>query len=179
MSSRTLIKHRTRSIPMPLLKRARREAKKGTFRGGSRDLADQAYIRRCTHVWRAAGVKILFTRDEGHHACGWWKNPDFDRCVHLSLSFFDPHTGEVAPQDHKQAASICRAFFGSDRARLWVEPPYSEHGLRYDVWHYRLMCDAGWQPITPRGEVYTREHTPKGWLSWSEAQAMHREAAGS
>jgi hypothetical protein len=32
----------------------------------------------------------------------------------------------------------------------------------------RLFCDAGWQPIKPRGEVYSRHLTEKGWRTFSE-----------
>jgi hypothetical protein len=31
-----------------------------------------------------------------------------------------------------------------------------------------VFCDERWQPILPRGEVYSREFTEKGWKSFSE-----------
>ena len=39
------------------------------------------------------------------------------------------------------------------------------------VYHYRLFCDEGWQPLKPRGEVYTRDFIEKGWKSFSELHA--------
>jgi hypothetical protein len=34
-----------------------------------------------------------------------------------------------------------------------------------------LFCDAQWQPILPRKEVYTREFTEAGWRSASQVLA--------
>ena len=121
---------------------------------------------------------LLFTRDGGHHTGGWWKNPDYERCYHLSMSFRDFETMEPADHQHKLAEKIARAFYGDNDARkLWIEAPYSEHGRRVGVYHYRLFCDEGWQPIVPRGEVYSRELTEAGWKSWSDlhggARAQH------
>ena len=42
---------------------------------------------------------------------------------------------------------------------------------RAEVYHYRLFCDEGWQPIMPRGEVYSTQFTELGWKSFSE---LHR-----
>ena len=51
-------------------------------------------------------------------------------------------------------------LFYRDAARLvWCEPPTFREGKTLGVWHYRLFCDPNWQPILPRGEVYTREFT--------------------
>lgn len=54
---------------------------------------------------------------------------------------------------------------------LWCEPPYSEEGKKAGVYHYRLFCDENWQPIFPRGEVYSTQFTEMGWKSFSE---LHR-----
>jgi len=63
------------------------------------------------------------------------------------------------------------AKFCDDRRLLWIEPPYSPEGRRSDVHHYRLFCDEHWQPIKPRGEVYSTDFTEKGWKSFSELHA--------
>jgi hypothetical protein len=36
------------------------------------------------------------------------------------------------------------------------------------VRHWRVFCDIIWQAIMPRGEVYSRELTERGWQSWSD-----------
>lgn len=127
----------------------------------------------CTGDHLATGTRLIFTFDEGMHSSGWWKNPDYERCRHLSVSFRDPITGESAPKDCKITDLWLEAFYGDDRRYIWSEPPFSSDGKRRDVWHYRVFCDPAWQPILPRGEVYSREFTEQGWLSFSELQTEH------
>lgn len=128
----------------------------------------RAYLERCTEVHYRSGTRLIFTRDAGHHSLGWWKNPDYERCLHLSLSFFDPETGEPAPYDGRRAEKWAQLFFGRNLRLVWVEPPYSDEGKTRGVHHFRLFCDPSWAPIKPRGEVYTRELTERGWRSFSE-----------
>lgn len=114
----------------------------------------------------------IFTLDIGHHTSGWWKNPDYETCWHLSISFQDFESGDTGPQDHKTSKKILKAFFESHTRLLWCEPPYSKKGKVCDVWHYRLFVDTQTLiPFLPRGEVYTREFTEAGWKSYSEIQA--------
>ena len=63
---------------------------------------------------------------------------------------------------------IARAFWPRDATMAWIEKPYTPEGRRIDVWHYRLFCDAAWEPILPRGEVYSRDLTGAGWRSFSD-----------
>lgn len=146
----------------------------GAYSGLIRTPDDEAYFRRCRAVDHHEGVALIFTRDTGHHMSGWWKNPDYERCFHLSVSFFDPETYQAAPFRHDAARAWARMFFRHDTRWVWVEPPYSPEGRARGVHHYRLFCDAGWQPIKPRGEVYTKEFTEAGWRSFSE---IHGERA--
>jgi len=111
---------------------------------------------------------LLYTRDVGHHSSGWWKNPDYENCYHLSLSFFDSVTGKPAPFRRGEAEVWVRLFFGDDRRLLWCEPPSSALGRDRQVHHYRLFCDPAWKPVKPRGEVYSRTLTEAGWKSFSE-----------
>jgi hypothetical protein len=110
---------------------------------------------------------VIYSRDTGHHSSGWWKNPDYERCYHLSLSFEGGH-------NRKTAERWCKALFGDNVSKLWIEPPFSPAGLAREVWHYRLFCDAAWQPLVPRGEVYSKDWTPADWKSWSD---IHGEPA--
>jgi len=129
---------------------------------------EDMYKGACSHFHRHTGTRILFTRDSGYHSCGWWKNPDYERCYHLSLSFRDPLTLNSRPYDKKLAAQWTRAFFGYDEVLTWCEPPFSPEGKAVGVHHYRLFCDPAWKPIKPRGEVYNTEFTEKGFKSFSE-----------
>ena len=148
----------------------RRRAHYGLFTGGN-DLANQAYLARCRKIHY--GTVLIFTRDSGHHACGWWKNPDYERCWHLSMSAAPQAiwTKDTPDLDRKVEHSWIEAFFGTHLHLLWAEPPYSPEGKKQNVWHWRLFTDERWEPILPRGEVYSKELTEAGWKTFSEAQA--------
>jgi hypothetical protein len=145
----------------------KRIANYGTWLGKGPD----RYFRRCAALHQPTGTVMVFSRDEGHHTSGWWKNPDYERCLHLSLSFTDPTSGQIAPRDKKLTQEWLRHFFGAQALKLWCEPPYSAMGKARETWHYRLFCTPAWTPIVPRGEVYSRELTEAGWLSYSDHQA--------
>ena len=140
-------------------------------------------------------TRIMFTRDTGHHTSGWLKNPDYERCWHLSLSKAGPLPeydaeksviatagGLVGPDlkplsglpvqtpelDRELEAAWLEAFFGEDKRYVWRESAKSEAGRKKAVWHYRIFADERWAPIVPRGEVYSTQFTELGWQSWSE-----------
>lgn len=129
-----------------------------------------AYYNACRKVHTLRGVSSVMTRDVGYHSSGWWKNPDYERCMHLSLSFFDPSTMLPMRHDHAMAAKIVKAMFFPHAKFVWTEPPYSTTGRMHDVYHYRLFCNEHWQAIKPRGEVYSKELTDAGWKSFSDVQ---------
>lgn len=135
----------------------RRTAATGTYDG----VGMGSYFESCQWWWERYGCTMVFTRDVGHHTSGWWKNPDYERCFHLSVSF-------PGGKNKKALEKLLAGLFGTNRKLLWVEPPYSVLGIRAQVWHYRLFCDEHWQPIKPRGEVYSTRFTEKGWKSFSE-----------
>jgi len=153
-----------------LIRRMKDAANTGTYSGQVGLPAEKRYFNRCKHYCQNTAALLVFTRDVGMHSCGWWKNPDYDRCWHLSISFQVAERGQIhlLPQDKKTAQRWCEAIFRDDCRWLWIEPPFSEAGHAMDVWHYRLFCDPGWQPIKPRGEVYSRDWTPADWKSWSD-----------
>jgi hypothetical protein len=149
-----------------LMARATRQVFRGTD-----TRVDRLVIDTSTAYHTPSGTKLIFSRDVGHHSSGWFKNPDFERCFHLSLSFYDPMTGISAPKNQTLTDEWIILFFGDHRRWIWCEPPAFSEGRTNDVWHYRLFADEHWQPIRPRGEVYSRELTSTGWLSYSELQA--------
>jgi len=116
---------------------------------------------QCRWLLERYPATIVFTRDTGYHTGGWWKNPDYERCWHLSISF-------RSGNEKKALKEILSNLFGSYEKFLWVESPYSEQGKSMQVWHYRLFCNENWEPIQPRGEVYNTDFTERGWKSFSE-----------
>jgi hypothetical protein len=136
-------------------------------------------MRRCSHEWRLTpfeSVWIIYSRDVGHHESGWWKNPGYERCLHLSVSFLTWISRTPLPYIPKVAERIGRAFWGDDVRKSWIEGPYTPQGRTCDVHHFRLFCDPAWSPIQPRGEVYSRENTPSDWRSFSEIYGYKPEA---
>lgn len=149
---------------------AKMRAQRGLF-DGMQTPANMRLIAYCRHRLRIDMERValvLFTRDIGHNSSGWWKNPDYERCWHLSISFIALKDGERLSFDKSEAEKIARAFFADDVRLTWLEPPYSPHGKISDVWHYRLFADPSWAPFKPRGEVYSRDWTPAGWRSFSD-----------
>lgn len=152
------------------IKRMVAQSKTGTWDG----IDITPYWRSCAHYWPKYEASIFFTRDVGHHSGGWWKNPDFERCYHFSLSFVDKF-GNSKPHNSKQAEKLVKMFYGYNHKLVWCEPPYSQVGLNLEVWHYRLFCDEAWRAIKPRGEVYSKVNTPPEWKSFSEIQDLNRK----
>ena len=122
---------------------------------------DDSYLASCRWWLERLECIVIFTRDEGYHTSGWWKNPDYERCYHLSVSF----PGGMKP---KYVEHILKGLFGDHRRWTWCEGPFSDDGKRLGVYHYRLFCNPAWEPLKPRGEVYSRELTEAGWKSYSE-----------
>ena len=46
-----------------------------------------AIVDACSAQYEQPGLytSLIYTMDEGMHSIGWWKNPDYARCYHLSL----------------------------------------------------------------------------------------------
>lgn len=154
----------------PLVAFARLRAQR-RFYDGTNLPANMALMQLCAHLYAInpeVSARMIYTRDIGHHSGGWWKNPAYERCVHLSVSFCVNPTDAPLPFDRKEAEKIALAFFGDDCAKAWVEPPVTPEGIKCGVYHYRLFCDEGWQPIMPHGEVYSKDDTPPRWKSFSE-----------
>lgn len=119
------------------------------------------YFQACRWFLEKYGCTLIYTRDIGHHSSGWWKNPDYERCYHLSLSW-------PGGRSRKAFNAVINHLFGPFKKWIWTEAPFSEEGKKNEVWHYRLFCDEHWRPIKPRGEVYSKQFTERGWKSFSE-----------
>jgi hypothetical protein len=135
------------------------------------------YFRQAHRTHEKTGTSLLFTRDKGMHSSGWFKNPDYDACYHLSISFWDfaePQKPKPEIYDHALARVWVRLFYPAWGRYVWEEGSALDN-LRSEVRHYRVMCNARWQPIMPRKEVYTREFIEKGWKSFSDQQGDRLE----
>ena len=143
---------------------------------GADNSISREILERCKAYHATTGTLLIFTRDSGHHTSGWWKNPQYERCWHLSISFRDPLTQRQRDKDIALTERWTTAFFHDNKRYLWAEPPYSKYGRLHGVWHYRVFCDEAWQPIIPKGEVYSKEFTEAGWLSYSDLQHEHTMA---
>jgi hypothetical protein len=143
-------------------------ARHGEFNGAMNSWG-ATYLEHCKAFHAPTGTVIIFTRDSGHHTSGWFKNPDFERSLHLSLSFREPFGISVQREyDAQLADEWVELFFGDARRLAWQETPKTQAGKYLDVMHWRVFADEHWQPIHPRGEVYSTELTENGWRSWSE-----------
>lgn len=120
------------------------------------------YFENCKWYSEKYECVMIFTKESGYHSGGWWKNPEYERCYHLSISF-------PGGKNQNKLNKIIDGLFGSNKKMIWIESPYSQEGKQNDVWHYRLFCDPNWKAIIPKGEVYTTNFTEKGWKSFSEA----------
>lgn len=126
----------------------------------------------CSAFDTHTAASLIYTRDEGMHTGGWWKNPDYARCLHLSLTFWDIESKEARGKDKTLTNLWLDIVFGANKCLIWGEPPFSEGGKKNETWHYRLFVMEDWRTaILPRGEVYSQAWTPPGFKSFSELQA--------
>jgi hypothetical protein len=156
--------YRSGWLKSSIIKDLKRCAATGVFNGHP-----GVYTSNCTAIDLTTGSVLIYTRDVGMHTSGWLKNPDYERCVHLSISFRNPlNLDEPIPFEKKIAQEWVECFFGEYKRFVVCEMPVSTDGKRFDVHHYRIFCDENWFPIIPRGEVYSTEFTELGWKSFSE-----------
>ena len=148
--------------------------KQQSLTGSYDGISYSLYLRSCKGTDKGTGAILVFTRDSGMHSSGWWKNPEYERCFHLSISFRHMVTWEYKPKDADLTLKYLKAFFGADYRKTWSEGPKGDGGKAADCWHYRLFCDENWEAIMPAGEVYSKELTESGWKSFSEVQEEKR-----
>jgi hypothetical protein len=145
-------------------------AKTWEFNGQNTE-SNMQWIILSSRIHHESGSKIIFTRDVDHHLSGWFRNPDYERCWHLSLSPIQPWLivpGRTIELDREITKMWCKAFFGPHLHLIWAEGPKSKIGKQAGVWHWRVFADTNWEPIKPRGEVYSSRWTERGWKSASE-----------
>lgn len=132
--------------------------------------ANLRHLASCTADHLPTETRVMFTRDVDHHFSGWFKNPDYERCLHLSTSFRERATGGKLPQRPAISRIWANLFFGHHVRLAWIEGAHTPIGKSGDVLHFRVFCDEHWRPIKPRGEVYSSKFTELGWKSFSELE---------
>jgi hypothetical protein len=119
-------------------------------------------------------TSILCTFETMYHGSGWWKNADYEQCLHLSISHptgreivrMMPESmgGGMQRLQDCEAPSLAecqawaRVFYGPDASKAWYEPPASTlDAYRLPgVGHLRVFYDPETnEPFIPDGEVYT------------------------
>ena len=125
---------------------------------GPETLENMKTLLRCTHVDKANGIILVFTRDES--LTNLW------RCYHLSLSFFDQQHDRI-PQDRETAKAWGNALFGEENLPyvLIQRPVLPIHA----AWHYFVFCDEAWKPITEQEEIRTIQII-SGYRTWLEIE---------
>jgi hypothetical protein len=114
---------------------------------------------------------VLYTFDIGYHSSGWWRNSDYERCYHLSVS----HPGALglpeAPSDD-EVRWWARLAWPKHYHMSWFEPPAGvlDPHRRPNVAHVRLFVDERKRPIQPEAEVYTL----KPWADGTSPEKVFR-----
>lgn len=152
-------------------------AMRGFFDGSDSALL-KPYFNLSKQIHEPTGTSLIFTRDVGMYKSGFLKNPDYDNCHHLSISFWDFTKEQPVAQgyDFKTAEAWVRAFYGKHTRYVWEESASPESDIQ--VRHYRVFVDPMWFPIIPRKEVYSKDFIEKGWKSWSDRVYAEQKEAG-
>lgn len=134
------------------------------------------------------GTLLLYSREIWPASTINGKEVPATRWRHLSMSFHESdlkagpelygRMRQVLPRDLAATEKWLDCFYGSQQQFLLCEPPQSDHGKKFDVWHYRLLCDESWLPPRARAEVPDNEFSDAGWMTFNEAMAQRKMAAG-
>lgn len=125
-----------------------------------------------TEPGRPTRVRCSF--DQHYHGSGWFKNSDYEQCLHVSISHVAAGETEIRhiPPDLGGGVVVgakletpsdievwawARAFFGDDARLAWLEPAASvlDPYRMPNIAHARLYYDQAMRPFMPAGEVYT------------------------
>jgi hypothetical protein len=178
-----------RPLPEPTSKQRaiagemRAEASRGWYIGTMETL--QAFGARRVVDSRAEPelvVSILLTKDKMHHSVGWWRNAEYEYCIHASMAALTAEDAEAHNRKIRLLSgtgfnipkppyveipdldlrSWAYAIFGEHVNKVWFEPGGTDprltkeeaHG-RSVMKHLRLFLEPEtFQPFIPKGEVY-------------------------
>jgi hypothetical protein len=134
---------------------------------GRRVINDRHYMVADSITEPGRPVSLVLTLDSGIHASGWWRNSDYDRCLHLSLAHPTStmiRTHRVETPTDKEVAAWGREILGPQLQKCWIEPAASlfDPHRKPNTPHVRLFLDRQNRPIVPQGEVYHLKPWPDG-----------------
>jgi hypothetical protein len=167
--------------PLPahvaLVEAAYRKATTGWYTGDQASLLRYGYSALIPSriapddVW----TSLIFSRDRMHHSVGWWRNAEYEYCLHLSLAYFDATDirlvrarlkrmpeAKTEKIDLREENYWGRLFFGEHATLAWHEPGgtdprYTPEEARRHAQkaHLRVFLDPEtFEPFLPSGEVY-------------------------
>jgi hypothetical protein len=145
---------------------------------GNQPLLDKRHVLDTTAILEPGRpTRILCTFDYNYHGSGWFKNSEFEQCLHVSVSH--PHwdrsrvhvdkTGQLGAGAGARYAGYdletpteeeCwewgKAFFGEHAPKAWIEPAASVLDLYRspNIVHLRLYYDEHLEPFMPTAEPY-------------------------
>lgn len=178
-----------RSLPEPSAGQARtarnmrKEADRGWYIGDEESMLRYGARRVVPSIVEPElVVSLLLTKDKMHHSVGWWRNAEYEYCIHASISALTadeadryarrqrllagtgfktrPPTYEEIPEHDLRSWAV--AIFGEHVNKVWFEPGGTDprltkeeaHG-RSVMKHLRLFLDPEtFEPFIPKGEVY-------------------------
>lgn len=163
-------------VPGPVIARMRRRAFAHPWPGDT-PILDRRHVLDTTAITEPGRpTRVMVTFDVGYHASCWFKNADYEQCLHVSVSHPRPDVVEQkvdklglmrprgalypgmrleTPSD-EEARAWGRAFFEEHAPKAWVEPAASvlDPYRMPNVVHLRLYYDGQMRPFIPEGEVY-------------------------
>ncbi len=169
-------------VPMSKIRAWRAFALKNPWQGNQL-LTDRRYVIDTTAITEPGrDTRVLLSLDVGYHSSGWWKNSDYEQCLHLSVSHplvdrpklylakadigSPEHVGmDLETPTDDEVRSWGDVVFGQWNRWTWLEPAASplDPYRSPNVVHLRLYLDERLQPILPVGEPYGLNAPP-----WSE-----------
>lgn len=184
-------------VPGAVIARMRRYAFAHPWRGNV-PLLDRRHVLDTDAITEPGRpTRVLVSFDYGYHASGWFKNSDYEQCLHVSVSH--PRTdrplvpkvdkvGQLGPAGTSYAGldldapsdSELRAwgvaFFAECAPMSWLEPPCSplDPYRQPGVGHLRLYYDRQGLPFMPEGEPYLL----KPWKDGTSPAKVTEGAAG-
>jgi hypothetical protein len=163
---------------LSIARQMRAKVRKGWYLGTAETLERYGARRFATaRTTPELSIQLLLSRDKMHHSVGWWRNAEYEYCLHLSISARERVgvLAATAAQDadafnsipyedmpHEELRYWARLIFGEHVDKLWIEPGGTDPRLTRDeahthraINHLRLFFDPEtFEPFIPSGEVY-------------------------
>ena len=143
-----------------------------TFNRGFHDKT-QALLLYSKEVWLplTVGDQVIESQTNWRHFSVSFHNTDI---INDPEHYGHPRLATAADLDIVD--KWIEAFFGYQRHQLLCEPPTTDRGRKFDVWHYRLQVEGPtWLPRKVSCVIPESEFAAAGWISYRRSQEMRRE----